>query len=69
MMKSIKYIAILSAVFVTGCMVGPNYKEPQVRQVPAEYGQEATAATQPATPTSITVRVPASREVGNNDGK
>jgi outer membrane protein, multidrug efflux system len=54
MMKSIKYIAIVSAIFVTGCTVGPNYKEPQVQQVPAEYGQLATtqpAATQPAATT------------------
>ena len=45
-MKLLKPIAIFS-VFLTGCAVGPNYKEPQVQQVPAQYGQPP--ATQPTT--------------------
>src|SRR6478672_11454039 len=50
-MKLIKPIAIVSAIFITGCAVGPDYKEPQVQQVPAQYGQTPTtqASTQPAT--------------------
>ncbi|MEA2707486.1 MAG: hypothetical protein QOF78_87 [Phycisphaerales bacterium] len=45
-MKSIKHIVILSAVLVTGCTVGPNYKPPQVR-VPDRFSEPA--ATQPTT--------------------
>jgi NodT family efflux transporter outer membrane factor (OMF) lipoprotein len=45
-MKRMKSVIVLCAVLVTGCAVGPNYKEPQV-QVPDQYGQPP--ATQPAT--------------------
>ena len=51
MSNTIRPFLFLSAVLLTGCVVGPNYKEPQVQQVPAEYGQVASTqpATQPAT--------------------
>src|SRR5687767_7766820 len=69
-MKSIKQAVILSAVLITGCAVGPNYQEPQVR-VPDSYGQTATtqpASTQPATVTAAApVAIPAAWWTTFND--
>ena len=63
-MNALKQTLVLSAVLVTGCTVGPNYREPQVR-VPDDYGHAAT--TQPASTTQPLAEIPSAWWTTFND--